>query len=287
MIESECIICRLRQALDVCNFVDSDEAKKRATLKRVMQILIAGMDSETNEDLGYQIQDELRKITNQHDPYKNAKRKSIEEALAIYPKLVKLVRDSNEPLRTAVELSIAGNVIDFGPSNHHDINQSIDEVLNSKKSHFDFDLFMEELIKAKTILILADNAGETVFDRVLIEQLDQDIYYAVKSAPIMNDALVEDARASGFPERVSIIENGSSAAGTLLSRCSKEFINLYQSSDMVLSKGMANFETLAGESRRIFFLFKVKCGMISRKYNLPLYEYVLLDNSRLSTSSQF
>ena len=189
-----------------------------------------------------------------------------------------IVQSSSNPLKTAAEICIAGNVIDFGPSATHDIEKAVEEVLSTKKTHFDWKAFKENLDKTDEILFLADNAGETVFDRVLIEEMGKKVVYAVKSGPAMNDALVDDAVASGLEGLVEIVENGSPTSGTQLRRCSEEFLALYRNADMIISKGQANFETLVGETRHIFFLFKVKCNLLSKKHSIPLNEYVLLDN---------
>lgn len=280
-IESECILCTMRQAQDVCNFVGADESAKQSVYKRIMQILISGIDEDPADGINYLVHEELKKLTNHADPYKNVKDESIKKALEIFPRMIGLVEKSGEPLKTAVELCIAGNVIDFGPSNMHDIETSINDVLRSNKQHFDFDAFQDEINRSQTILILGDNAGETVFDRILIHKLIHKVYYAVKSKPILNDAVMDDAVNSGLAKVATIIENGSPRSGTYLPRCSQEFLDLFYSIDMVISKGQANFETLVNEGRRIFFLFKVKCKLLSRKHNLPLGEYVLLDNKSL------
>lgn len=280
-IESECIVCRLRQALDVCNFVSADEDTKQAVLKRVMEILISGIEEEPQDGVGFLIHNELRKITNHRDPYQAVKKESIRKAIGLYSYLTELVNSSDDQLKTAVELCVAGNVIDFGPSNSHDIELAIKQALESEKTYFDFANFQTELGHAKTVLVLGDNAGETVFDRLLIERLGRIVFYAVKSEPILNDAIREDAIASGIGEFAEIIENGSPMGGTHLPSCSKEFRDLFDLADMVISKGQANFETLVDEPRRIFFLFKVKCSLLSRKHELPLGEFILFDNSRL------
>ena len=279
--ESECILCTMRQAQDVCNFVGADESARQSVFKRIMQILISGIDEDPADGINYLVHEELKKLTNHADPYKKVKDESIKKALEIFPRMIGLVEKSGEPLKTAVELCIAGNVIDFGPSNMHDIETSISDVLRSNKQHFDFDSFQDEIIRSQTILILGDNAGETVFDRILIHKLNHKVYYAVKSKPILNDAVMDDAVNSGLAQVATIIENGSSRSGTYLPHCSQVFLDLFYSTDMVISKGQANFETLVNEARRIFFLFKVKCKLLSRKHNLPLGEYVLLDNKSL------
>jgi hypothetical protein len=280
-IESECIVCRMRQALDVCNFVGADEITKQSILKRVMEILIDGIESDSPDGVGFLIQTELKRLTNHNDPYKKVKAESIQKALELYPELVRLVENSSQKLKTAVELCIAGNVIDFGPSNKHDIELAVRQVMEAEKSYFDFREFAEELKNARMVLVLGDNAGETVFDRLLMEQVDKQFYYAVKGEAVLNDAIFEDAVFSGIDQVAEIINNGSPMSGTVLPRCSSEFKDIFYSADMVISKGQANFETLAEEKRRIFFLFKVKCMLLCRKHNLPLNEYVLLDNRKI------
>lgn len=277
-MDSECIVCHMRQALDMCRFVDAEESMRQQVLQSVMEILIQRDEIEPSEEIGFMIQNEIKQILDLDDPYKSVKQESIRTALEIFPKLKEIVRSSDTPLRTAVEICIAGNVIDFGPTNSHNIEKSVNEVLISKKHRFDWDSFSVVLKGVKSVLVLADNAGETVFDRLLIDEIKVPIIYAVKSKPVLNDAILEDAIASGLEGYVEIIENGSPMSGTMLTKCSPEFLDLYTCVDMVISKGQANFETLVDEKRQIFFLFKVKCEYLSKKHGIPLNEYVLLDN---------
>ena len=277
-MDSDCIACQIRQALDMCKFVDAEESTRQLVLQSVMKIIIRKDEIEPEEEIGFVIQNEIKRILKLNDPYKSVKEKSIRTALAIFPRLKEIVRSSDTPLKTAAEICIAGNVIDFGPANTFNIEESINEALTSKKDRFDMDSFSVELNKAKSILMLADNAGETVFDRVLIDEIKVPIIYVVKSEPVMNDAVLEDAIASGLEGSVTIIENGSQYSGTALSKCSQEFLDIYSSVDMVISKGQANFETLVDAKRRIFFLLKIKCEYLSNKHGITLNEYVLLDN---------
>lgn len=277
-MDSDCIACSIRQALDMCRFVDAEENTRQQVLQSVMEILIRRDEIKPEGEISFLIQNEIKRLLDLNDPYKSIKDESIRSALAIFPKLKEIVQASENPFKTAVEICIAGNVIDFGPSNSFNIEESINEAITSKKHRFDLDSFSTELKKAGSILMLADNAGETVFDRVLIDEIDTLVIYAVKSEPVMNDAILEDAIASGLEEYVQIIENGSPYSGTALSKCSPEFLDIYSSVDMVISKGQANFETLIDAKRRIFFLLKIKCEYLSDKHGIPLNEYVLLDN---------
>jgi uncharacterized protein with ATP-grasp and redox domains len=125
------------------------------------------------------------------------------------------------------------------------------------------------------ILYLADNAGETVLDRILIETLDKPVTYAVKSFPIINDALFEDAIAAGIDQVAAIRQTGSNCPGTVLHTCTDEFFRYYEEADLVLSKGQGNYEALSDENRSIFFLLKVKCKLVSRQLEAPLGSLVL------------
>ena len=276
-MDSECIVCHMRQSLDVCRFVNAEEAKRQEVLQWVMEILLE-RDAYDQGEIGFIIRNEVKRILDLRDPYQVVKDESIRQSLGLYPRLKELVRESKQPLKRAVEIALAGNVIDVGPSSSYDMERAVLEVLQEAKHHFDWDAFQREIQKAEYVLMLGDNAGETVFDRVLIEEISRPVKYAVKSEPVLNDAVLEDAVASGLDKVAEIVENGSPMSGTVLSRCSREFLELYADAPMVISKGQANFESLAVETRRIFFLFKVKCDLLARTYDLPLNEYVLLDN---------
>jgi uncharacterized protein with ATP-grasp and redox domains len=281
ILDSECIVCRMRQALDMCKFVEADEALRQELMDRVMHILMRRDDYKEPGEIGLVLHETARKILNLDDPYLIVKQESIQKALDIYPKLQRWISEANDPLLRAVEICIAGNVIDFGPSNQHDIELALQEIFSKPKNYFDWSEFQEELEKSETILMLADNAGETVFDRAFIESIRKPVIYAVKSEAIINDATRDDALASGLDSAAMIMENGSPMSGTILPKCSPAFLHEFEHADMVISKGQANFETLVEADRRIFFLFKVKCGLLSRHNNIPLNEYVLLDSRKL------
>ena len=141
--------------------------------------------------------------------------------------------------------------------------------------------FKEILEDTKQILYLADNAGEVVFDRILIEELNREVIYVVRDKPVINDALVEDAKFCGIDKIARVISNGSDAPGTILSLCSKEFLSLYETAELIISKGQGNFEGLAGEDNTpIFFLFKVKCPVIGNDIGCQIGDIILKYNRK-------
>ena len=130
-------------------------------------------------------------------------------------------------------------------------------------------------------MILADNAGETVFDRILIEEIknlypQKIIYYAVKSKPILNDALYADAVKCGIDKSAAVLSSGSVIPGTVLKKCSPPFRKIYKTCAMVISKGQGNFESFTDPHKNIFYLFMAKCRPVASAVKCPLKSINLL-----------
>jgi uncharacterized protein with ATP-grasp and redox domains len=146
----------------------------------------------------------------------------------------------------------------------------------------------DEITEARSILYLADNAGEIVFDRLLIEKMPREkITMAVKGGPIINDALWEDAELVGLTEMVKVVDNGSDAAGTVLDTCSDEFRNLFENAEVIISKGQANYETLNDVEENIFFLLTSKCPVIAHDIGCNLGDMIVRHSTDLRNNEQF
>jgi hypothetical protein len=238
--------------------------------------------------LGQRIHRRLREISGVEDPYRAAKDHWNRMALCLLPELKAEIKAASDRLVMAVRLAIAGNVIDMGVNGNvteSDVRQSVSQAL-AEPFTGEQNGFRQAVAEARCILYLADNAGEIVFDRLLIEQLlPARVTLAVRGAPVINDATMVDARAVGLHEIVEIIDNGSDAPGTVLEDCSQDFVRRFTEADLILAKGQGNFETLSDDPRNIFFLFKVKCPVIAARVGLPLGTHVLTrSNARLSNS---
>jgi len=229
----DCIPCFFRQALEGGRIIQASPKKQKQIMdelsRRIPKISLKSSPPEIAR-VGYAI---LKKLSPCADPYKEIKRKSNRIALRLLGSLKNKVSFSKDKLLTALELSIAGNIIDFGVKNNLNIKEELKKILVQegkfihKKPIFHYLEFRRFLKAAKDILYLADNAGEVVFDRVLIEEIrkaypDKNIYYAVKGKPIINDALFEDAKACGINKIARVISNGTDAPGTILALCSKK-----------------------------------------------------------------
>jgi len=140
----------------------------------------------------------------------------------------------------------------------------------------DVEGFADAVSTANSILYLADNAGEIVLDRLLIERLPiEKLTVAVRGVPVINDATMTDARDAGITELVTVIDNGSDVPGTMLEACSASFRSQFDEADLIISKGVGNFETLNDVEKRMFFLLKVKCSVIAEELGVEVGSLVL------------
>ncbi|MCK4306309.1 MAG: DUF89 family protein [Candidatus Eisenbacteria sp.] len=271
----DCYPCFLRQALQAARLSGADEEQQRLIVERVLDDLRKSGPGSTPPEMGDRIHRIVRELGGRADPYQSAKEESTRQALALYPWLKELVARADDPLITAARISIAGNIIDFGPSHNFNLKDTVERVLAQPFAIDDTVAFRECLATARGVLYLADNAGETVFDRVLIDHLATKVIYVVKSGPILNDAIMEDALAAGLDSVATLIENGYDAPGTILNRCSAEFRRLYNEAELIIAKGQANYETLSQEGERVFFLLQTKCPVISRDAGVPDMSIIL------------
>ena len=201
------------------------------------------------------------------DPYQQVKDTYNRIAIEKLPDLRRMAQKSRDQLEGSVRIAIAGNIIDFGIFESVDLDRSLSESFSLPLSSADYCNFKNAVGKARSILYLCDNAGEIVFDRVLIEtlrDLNKNVVAVVKGFPVINDATRTDALQTSMHECATVIDNGNDGIGTLLELCSPHFMDIYHAADLIISKGQANFETLEHtRDPRIFYLFKVKCPVVA------------------------
>ena len=277
----DCIPCFFKQALNAARLAGASED----TQKRILDSLAAEIPnfplSSPPPEMGGIVYRLVREITGEEDPFKKVKDEYNKIALNIYPNLKEKVAHSDDRLLTAIRLAVAGNVIDFGPDNPFNLEKEIEDVFEKDFAIFDYQEFKEALKSTKQILYLADNAGEVVFDRILIEELNKEVVYVVRDKPVINDALIEDAKFCGIDKIAKVISNGSDVPGTVLSLCSKDFLSLYKKAKLIISKGQGNFEGLAGSNNEpIFFLFKIKCPVIGNDVGCKVGDIALKYNCK-------
>jgi uncharacterized protein with ATP-grasp and redox domains len=277
----DCIPCIIRQALEAARFMTTDASVHEQTIREVLTFT-ATMDLNLSPPVAAQrIHRRLREILGEDDPYRDVKNQFNRMAKDLLPELSAQIKTSTDPLATAVRLAIAGNVIDLGVNGNISESQAHHAMMNTMSEPFwgDLDEFRRTISDAKDILYLGDNAGEIIFDALLLKHLKtmaNKITFAVRGGPILNDATMPDAEFAGICDLVEVIDNGSDAPGTILDDCSDSFQKRFNEAGLILAKGQGNYETLSDVNANIFFLFKAKCPVIASQVGQPVGTHVLL-----------
>lgn len=281
----DCIPCLLRQTIEAMRIGGVDQIIQEKMIRYVLQEM-ADMDlNETPPHMACLIHRKIKEVLDNPDPYQEIKEQFNHLALDMYGDLQQRIEESADPFDTAVRISIAGNIIDFGVRadiGAQEVHDTLWECLRSPIS-FNSSAELKSAIKeAHNIMFLGDNAGEILFDRLLIEQMPREkICYVVKGKPIINDATMQDAIAVGMTELVRVIDNGSDAPGTILELCSPQFIEEFHKADLIIAKGQGNYETLSEvQNKNIFFLLKVKCPVLARDLGCETGAIVVKRNIR-------
>lgn len=275
---NDCIPCLVRQALGAARLVTDNEDKHSRVLKQVLADMAAMDMKQSPPMMARKIQQTIAGVTGNRDPYRKLKKRFNRFSLDIYSDLKTMVDESTTPLKTAIQLAIAGNIIDFGAVSNLDkatVFATIDHAMTHDVKG-DMQGLIQALATSKRILWIADNAGEIVFDRLVLERIDPSrVIFVVRGGAVLNDATLEDAAETGISDLVTTIDSGVAIPGTVLCECSESLIQAFDQADLIISKGQGNYETLPHDDERIFFLFKAKCQMVAGMAGVSLNDMVV------------
>lgn len=275
--EVDCIPCMFKQALNTARVVTGDPEVHREILARVAEC-VADLDIEQTpaamSQPAYKI---VSEVTGVADPYKAAKQESNEVAMHLSNEFEEWIELTDDSLDAALHIATAGNVIDLGAGHKFDIEKDVRELMEQPFAISSIEKLRSELVAGQKLLYLGDNAGEIVFDCLLVKQLLQhgvDVIYTVKSGPIINDATMIDAEFVGMTGLVRVIETGGADIGVNWSNVSDEFLQAFESADIIISKGHGNFETCNERTENIYFLLKAKCELVADMLGVNLGDIV-------------
>lgn len=279
--ELECLPCFFRQISRTLAYAGVNGDRGRGIARRAGSII----ENASFEQAPARVSTLLHRLIREEtgaDPYRLVKATYNRIALEKLPEIRRLASRTDR-LAGSVRAAIAGNVIDFGIYDSVDLDRALRDSFELPLDETDYAAFLHAVQNAKRVLYLCDNAGEIVFDLVLIETLrglGKEVVAAVKGAPVINDATLEDARTTGLHRWASeVIDNGNDGIGTLLELCSERFLQEYRAADMIISKGQANYETLVQERDvRTFFLFMVKCPVVANSLKRKNGDIILKAN---------
>lgn len=276
----DCFACVIRRATEAVKHSGLDRERQAEIMREVLKTL-STMDNMSNSsaDMIQKTFEVIREFGELHDPLENVKSYCMDVALRAYPELKHTVEAAEDRFATAVRIAMAGNIIDHSREDMQDnlaLFRSIEDALSRPLVINHIEYMKEEVEKASKILYLADNAGETVFDRILIEELPRKrIVYGVKGAPVSVDATLRDAAIAGLTDIVEVMDDGSDFPALYLDKCSDEFRRIYEEADLVIAKGQANLKALGKQDKNIFFLVRVRCKVSAYQLKLNVGDFLV------------
>ncbi len=277
-----CVPCFFRQAEQLLSLVRLSSEKKRIFFQQLTKALLKYDFRNPPVVFGRFIYKKFSQISGIRDPFKKEKER-IERFLKNFiPQVEGILRNSKDPLLLASKLSCLGNAIDFGAGRPPVLNSLKNDLKTFRFRVNHFVIFREKIKKAKILLVLADNVGETFFDRIFLKEIKEkyphlEIFYAVRSSPIINDACIPDAKKAEIDSFAKIISSGCDYPGIIISKTSSLFRKIYRKADVIVSKGQGNFESFVSY-KDTFYIFKIKCKPVSEEIGLSQQSFLFLYN---------
>ena len=274
-IQNECISCIFNQALRAAKSAGADPAATRQILDDVAGQIPGFSFQKTPPETAVPVYASVAKWSGNPDPLGEAKAASTEEAGGYIPFVNRQIDQAEDPLHAALKAAVAGNVIDLGAQHRFDIGKEVETVFEMPFAIDDFQAFARRFEEAKRVLVVGDNVGEHLFDKVMLERFkglkpDVELFYAVRGVPIINDVTLKEADEAGIDTVATVIDSGVDTPGLVLERANEAFKTLFDRVDLIIAKGMGNFECLESrEDPRLFMLFKVKCDVVSQVLGVP------------------
>jgi uncharacterized protein with ATP-grasp and redox domains len=265
--EPQCIVCLFRLASRAVRAAKAEPRVHGQVIDRLADELPRMPEHTISPQIGRRIQQIVREFTGNGDPFREDRRRGNERVLDRLPALRRRIERASDPLLETVRLAAAGNVIDLALASGFDVERAVEESLVREFGVFDYEPFRAAVERARRVLLIADNAGEIVLDRLLVDELlrrGKDVSVAVRGGPAINDAILEDALQVGFDPRVEILDTGSDLPSVVLAESGAPFLRRFREADLVIAKGQGNFEGLHLEPGPIVFLLMAKCGPVAR-----------------------
>ncbi|MDX9813922.1 MAG: ARMT1-like domain-containing protein [Sulfurimonas sp.] len=266
-LDIACVECIKNQSLRVASAIGADDRLKDELYSKVSQMSHSFSFDQTPPEVASSVYAQMASIAGMHDLYEKQKLQSTKKALSFIPKLQKQIEASSDKLLVSTKIAVAGNVIDLAAEVEFSLEDELENL--GDFAHNDILKLKDELKSAKTLLVLGDNVGEHIFDKLYIQTLKKlypnlDITYMVRGVPIINDVTIKEAKEAGFDEVCTLVDSGVDTPGFSYDRANAKAKEIFDKADIVISKGMGNYECLSPSHRgNICFLLKVKCQVVA------------------------
>lgn len=281
---SDCRECYVKQMHELATLCGRDDA----TLERMLAIkdeVLAGLGGERiRPDHMGELLARVTPLLGTDDPYREIKREYNQLLLDREKDCSALIEAADEPFQLALRYAVAGNLVDFGGKNtftREDVTALIDRVPEIAFAHDDSEGLLAAVRRARSIMYLGDNCGEIVLDKLMIEQIlrenpDVQVTYGVRGGPAINDVTLDDAEQVGMANVAQVLSSGVATPTTVISASTDEFRRAFFDADLIISKGMGNFEVLVDGCGRgdVYFLLMTKCTLVTDLVGVPLMSFV-------------
>ena len=268
-IDEACVACIINQSAKVADAINADEKLSNSLTSAVEKLSKDFSYKDNPPEIASYVYEKMAEIANKKDLYDEIKELSTQKALSFVSILKTKLSTCQDKLLTATKIAVAGNVIDLAAAVEFDLEEELEKIFHTDFAHNDFDKLENLLPHAKRVVILGDNVGEHIFDYMFVEVLKElyphaEYSYFVRGNPIINDVTMKEALACGFDKLCNLIDSGVNTPGFVYSRATPHAKKLFDEADLVISKGMGNYECLSPSHRdKICFLLKVKCGVVA------------------------
>ncbi|NPA50166.1 MAG: DUF89 family protein [Epsilonproteobacteria bacterium] len=282
LMEPECLLCLYNQTLRAANILDLPKDEKFKVMQNSAKVLSSINVKQTPPEAAAILYPSIAKILNKDDIYKDVKKLSRKRAKEILKRV-----PQKDNLEDILKIGVIGNVMDFATEVMFDIDKEVENIFTTSFEINDIALFEKELKNAKELLIIGDNAGEDIFDAKMATLIKNKftnltIYYFTRGKPIINDITYNEAIEDGLDKEMIVIDSGVDTPGFIYDRANNEAKEVYNRVDLILAKGMGNFETMEGiDDNRLFFLFKVKCQVVSKRVGAKVGSIVFKKNQKV------
>jgi uncharacterized protein with ATP-grasp and redox domains len=279
-IQNPCVECIINQSVKVSNAIDASDELSNELISTVKEMSKEFSFEQNPPEVASVVYEKMAKIAGMDDLYKKQKELSTKKAKSFIPLLEENLLSSEDKLLTATKIAVAGNVIDLAAEVEFCLDEELDKLFHTDFAHNDFKKLKDELNKAKKVVYLGDNVGEHIFDYIYIEVLkefypDIEFSYMVRGNPIINDVTMLEAKEVGFDKLCNLVDSGVNTPGFAYSRANENARELFDEADLVISKGMGNYECLSPSHRdNICFLLKVKCQVVAASLGRDLGDIV-------------
>lgn len=275
-IRRECVSCLLQRTIFECNLVRKEKADK--VVKEVCGVFYKHYSPNAiSAELATHVHKKAYEIIGSNDPYYDLKKKSNDVALSLRDTAEKIIETSDDMLKTAIVVSIVGNLLDFGIRTSigepEDIKKKFNDFVREGLGHDDSEKIKKYLGENKKIIYFTDNAGEIIFDALLMKIIKSygcHLAVVVRGEPVLTDATYEDAIFAGIDKIADELwDTGGFAVGVNFRILPKKVLNYMKNCDLIISKGMANFESFSDTDwKPIIHLLRAKCQPVANAMNV-------------------